>query len=174
MVPGGQGKLVVRGRKPKPVEIKLVEGNAGKRALPEEAALAKAAGEPEPPPDFRGEHLEEWARVVADLRAMGVLGRENGAVIEIYVRQLLRMREAEAHVAQWGVIVPAPRTGVPMHNPYLSVANAAAKETHRLAAELGLTPSARGRVTKVSDGEVDPTDAFFGGGPAEGGAKTAH
>ena len=156
--------VVVRGRKPTPVELKLVGGNAGKRALADEASLPKVAGEPDMPPDFEGDLASEWARVVADLRAAGTLGREIGAAIEIYVRNLVRMRRAEEHVTRFGPIVPAPRTGVPMHNPHLAIANAAAASVARMVAELGLTPSSRGRVTKLGDDESDPSEAFFGGG----------
>ena len=45
-------------------------------------------------------------------------------------------------------------------NPYLAVANRAAKEVRSAAAELGLTPSSRGRVTKIKPPEKE--DDGFG------------
>lgn len=164
----------MRGRIPKPVETKEVGGNAGKRKLPAEIDLPKVAGEPPAPRDFQGDRLDEWRRLVADLHEAGTLGRENGAAMEIYVRNLVRMREAEEHVLKHGVIVPAPRTGVPMHNPFLTVANAAAKVVKELAVELGLTPSSRGRVSKIGGKEGDPDDAFFGGAPETQGPARPH
>ena len=126
--------------------------------------------EPDMPADFAGELVAEWERVVADLRRNGVLDRDNGAAIEIYVRNLVRMREAERHVGEFGAIVPAPRTGVPMQNPYLAIANRAAETVAKMAAELGLTPSSRARVSKAptSKKAARASDAYLRPGAAAG------
>lgn len=145
----------MQGRKPTPPEMKL----SAMGLSADMAAIPKVAGEPEMPPGFDGLLAVEWDAVIADLRAAHTLSREIGATVEVYVRNLVRMREAEAHVAEHGPIVNAPRTGVPMQNPYLAVANRAAKEVRSAAAELGLTPSSRGRVSKVKD-EAPDKDEF--------------
>ena len=146
----------MRGRKPIPPEQKL----AAYGLAIDELDLPKVAGEPEMPPGFDAAHAAEWDAVVADLREAQTLSREIGATVEVYVRNLLRMRMAEGMVAEQGAIVFAPKTGVPMQNPYLAVANRAAKEVRSAAAELGLTPSSRGRVTKIK--AADPDDDGFG------------
>ncbi|RVU17486.1 phage terminase small subunit P27 family [Methylobacterium oryzihabitans] len=151
----------MRGRKPIPVEHKLTTGNPGRRPLPAIEELAKVAGEPEMPPGFDAEHAAEWTVLADDLRAASTLSREIGAVMEIYVRNLVRMRKAERLVVERGPIVEAPRTGALMQNPALAVANRAAEAVAKMAAEMGLSPSSRGRVSKVDPGEVDPADAFF-------------
>jgi P27 family predicted phage terminase small subunit len=127
---------------PKPAPLALTGGPG----LDGDVIPPSQPGEPDMPVDFDPEHAEEWRKVVDDLKAMNVLGRENGAAVELYVRNLVRMRRCEAHLAQHGPIVAAPRTGVPMQNPYLAIANRAAETVAKMAAELGLTPSARGRV----------------------------
>jgi P27 family predicted phage terminase small subunit len=104
------------------------------------------AGKPEPPEHLAGEAREEWARVLLDLAAMGVLGRENRVALAIYCQAWARMVRAERHIAEHGEVVPAPRTGTPMHNPYLSIANRAADTVMKIATEFGLTPSSRSRV----------------------------
>ena len=160
----------------KPVEIKAVTANPGKRALPDVDQLAKVQGRPDPPADFGGRKdpggqlLAAWIELTDNLAAAGVLGRENGAACEIYCRNLIRMRAAEANVLEHGPIVAAPRTGVPMHNPYLAVANKAAELVAKVGGELGLTPAARGKVSKVGAGEEDPDEAFFGAPPKAAGA----
>lgn len=118
------------------------------------------------PADFEGELAIEWEAVIADLRRAGTLDRDNGAAIEIYVRNLVRMRVAERHLGEFGAIVPAPRTGVPMQNPYLAVANRAAEAVAKMAAELGLTPSSRGRVSKAPAGKraARASDAYLRAG----------
>ena len=151
----------MRGRKPTPLEHKLTMGNPGRRPLPDIEDVAKVAGEPEMPPGFDAEHAAEWTALADNLRAASTLSREIGAVMEIYVRNLVRMRQAERLVLERGPIIEAPRTGALMQNPALAIANRAAEAVAKMAAELGLSPSARGRVSKVEAGEVDPSDAFF-------------
>lgn len=147
----------MRGRKPMPPEQRLEAYGLSADA----ADIPKAPGEPDMPPGFDATHAAEWDAVINDLRAAHTLSREIGATVEVYVRNLIRMRQAEEHVAAHGAIVPAPRTGVPMQNPYLAVANRAAKEVRSAAAELGLTPSSRGRVSKVKS-EPEEADEFAG------------
>ena len=149
----------MRGRKPIPLEMRLASQGIGEAAA-EALDLAKVLGEPEMPPGFDAEHASEWDAVITDLRECNTLSREIGATVEVYVRNLVRMRKAEAHIAEHGEVVPAPRTGVPMYNHYLAVANRAAKEVRSAAAELGLTPSSRGRVTKIKPPEKE--DDGFG------------
>lgn len=107
---------------------------------------------------------EQWDVVAAHMRAAGTVGPENAATIEVYCRQYARWLLAEAHVSEHGPIVAAPRTGVPMQNPYLSVANAAAALLIKTAAELGLPPSMRARVTKANGAKKKQSaaDAYLG------------
>ena len=90
----------MRGRKPIPPEQKL----AAYGLAIDELDLPKVAGEPEMPPGFDAAHAAEWDAVVADLREAQTLSREIGATVEVYVRNLLRMRMAEGMVAEQGAI----------------------------------------------------------------------
>jgi P27 family predicted phage terminase small subunit len=163
----------MRGRKPKPAALKIAAGNPGKRPIVSGPKALK--GRPVPPAHLTGEALAEWRRVVADLVRMGVLGRENRVSLAIYCQNWARMVEAERHVAEHGLMVAAPRTGVPMHNPYLSIAKASAATCSRIAAEFGLTPSSRQRVGAVAAKAAPATGWDALGGPAmtviDGGKK---
>lgn len=97
----------------------------------------------EAPAGFAGEYLTTWRATVAELEAVGTLDAAPADVVEVYVRNLVRMRAAEAHVAEHGSIVAAPRTGLPVENPHLSVANTAGRMVAKLAADLGLMKSRR-------------------------------
>ncbi len=136
------------GRKPKPAAMKALAGNPGRR--PVDAVVPGVGGDLVPPGHLSGEALDEWRRVTADLSAMGVLGSENRTALAIYCQNWARMVAAERHVNEFGVVVPAPRTGVPMHNPHLAIANRAAEIVAKLAGEFGLTPSSRQRVGSAS------------------------
>jgi len=59
----------MRGRKPKPAVIKLLEGNPGKRPIPPEV---EATGEPFMVELLEGKALEWWDRNIPQLVSMGV------------------------------------------------------------------------------------------------------
>lgn len=96
---------------------------------------------------------EQWGIITVAMRRAGTLSEENVGQVEVYCVNYARWKLAEAMVAKLGPIVKAPKTGVPMHNPYLAVANKAAEIVNKNAADLGLPPSMRGRVTKAKHAE---------------------
>ncbi len=157
----------MRGRKPKPAraDSKVITGvfGGGSVILVEPNwRLAVAAD------DWAERQAEiaadKWASTIADMTRDGTISTENGSAIEMLAVQWARWKLAEAHVAKHGPIVSAPRTGVPMQNPYLSVANAAAEKVLKIEAELGLPPSMRGRVTKPERAKRQPraADIYLG------------
>ncbi len=138
----------MRGRKPKPTEVKRLTGNPGKRPLT--GGVASAGGDPDMPDFLCPEAQEEWRRVLEDARPLGLLGRENRAVLALYCQAWARMTVAERHINEHGSVVPAPRTGVPMQNPHVSIARSAGDRVAKMAVEMGLTPSSRSRVGAAS------------------------
>lgn len=151
----------MRGRKPKP-EIKgnVVAGPFPGRGVPvpiEPDWLTRPAdgdwGE-------RAARLASfrWQAAVAEMTEMQTYGPENAAALEMLAVNYARWKLAEAHVTKHGPIVPAPRTGVPMRNPYLEVANGALERVMKIETELGLSPTSRGRVAKRAgaEGVVNP------------------
>ena len=136
----------MRGRKPKPPELRLLQGNPGHRPIQD--IPKPIPGQPPCPDYLTGVAREVWYSVISEMSAAGTLGMENTRTIERYVVLYARWREAEAHVAQHGAVVPAPRSSVPMPNPNLAVANAASDRLGKIEAELGLTPSSRARVAR--------------------------
>lgn len=150
----------MKGRKPTAPELRLIQGGShkGARENPKPAAARVS-----PPEHLSGLALATFRRVAGNMATMGTLGAENREALAIYSTNWARMVEAEKHVAEHGAIVPAPRTGTPMHNPYLAVANRAAATVAKLAAELGLTPTARARlsVEKPKAPKNDPAARFL-------------
>lgn len=140
----------MRGRKPGAPELRLVKGERRVRGLAVADPARRVDGDPAIPDDFDAEHVTKFGEVVNILREQGTLGRECGDVIRFYVVAFVEARRARAHVFEHGAVVSAPRTGVPMLSPFLSVARAAETTCAKLAAEMGLTPSSRSRVSRVS------------------------
>jgi P27 family predicted phage terminase small subunit len=153
----------MRGRKPKPSLIKLLDGNPGKRPV-NEREPAPIPGTPDPPEWLDAEAKAEWARVVLDLQAMGLLSRADRPAIAAYCTVWSRWVEAEAMVKKFGSIVKSPEKGFPMKSPYLSIADQAMEAMRKYLVEFGLTPSSRGRI-KVPDSEAgDEFDRFMEAG----------
>lgn len=149
------------GPPPKPTALKLVQGNPGRRPLPENEPTPVVA-EPEWPDELAEDARAEWRRVAPQLLALGMLSKLDRAALSAYCVAWARWLQAEQHIKVHGPIVAAPRTGVPMQNPFLSVANKAMDQFLRLAAEFGMTPSARSRVDTTAENEDKIADKFFG------------
>jgi P27 family predicted phage terminase small subunit len=151
----------MRGRKPKPTSRRRLEGNPGKRAINrEEPEVPPApAGFEAPPLELLGDPVAqaEWARLAPLLRRVGMITDADRGVLLALCQQWSRYLDANVKVAAAGLVVKAP-SGYPMPNPYIGIANKALVHCTRLWAELGLTPSARSRVTKVP--MEPPADAF--------------
>jgi P27 family predicted phage terminase small subunit len=153
----------MRGRKPKPSLIKLLDGNPGKRPV-NDREPPPLEGVPEPPDWLDAEAQAEWGRVTADLLSMGLLSRADRPALAAYCTAWSRWVEAEAMVKKYGSIVKSPDKGFPMKSPYLSIADQALETMRKLLVEFGLTPSSRGRI-KVPDGEAgDEFDRFMEAG----------
>lgn len=131
---------MINAKKPTPVQLKILAGNPGKRPLNTDV--------PQPTPGigacpdwFPAEAMEEWQRVVPELAALGVLTRVDRAVLE-------------AHCLAYAEMIITAKTGGMIKASLLG-------QLRILAAELGLTPSARARMTTPKGESDDPAEAFF-------------
>jgi P27 family predicted phage terminase small subunit len=73
-------------------------------------------------------------------------------------QQWSRYQDANGRVKITGMVVRSP-SGYPMPNPYIAIANKSLGNCIKLWVELGLTPSARSRVT-TTPGDGFSTDPF--------------
>jgi P27 family predicted phage terminase small subunit len=136
-------------------------GNPGKRPLNDR--------EPRPKPDLPTcpAHLDpeakkEWRRVARSLHACGILTIVDRAVLAAYCQSYSRWVKLEGIVQRAGEVIFHPTTKTFYPNPYLGALNNALRNMHSFASELGMSPSARGRlhVTPVSP-ESDSLDEFL-------------
>ena len=86
------------GRKPKPAAIKLLEGNPGKRDIPDEIKPAGVAAMPERF-NGNGEHAElcrhMWAQVVPELTRLGLATSLDQAALEQLCEWYATLRQAQ-------------------------------------------------------------------------------
>jgi P27 family predicted phage terminase small subunit len=133
----------MRGPRPKPTHLKLLQGNPGHRPLNHD--------EPEPdgdlvaPPERMPARQQLiWRKCIADAPA-GLLKHLDTNVLERYCAAKASFDKANYEVDRLGEVVNG-LGNQPMHNPYLSIRNNAAKQMRACSDELGFSPAARTRV----------------------------
>ncbi len=159
---------MITGRKPKPTQLKLVTSNPGKRKVNGKEAKAKAAI-PVPPAHLTADAVEEWNRVATELFNLGILSEIDRAALAAYAMAYGRWVQAERAIAKMaekdqltGGLMIKTSNGNAIQNPLVGTANKAAADMMRYAAEFGMTPSARSRISAEPPQESgDPADRFF-------------
>jgi len=154
----------MKGRKPKPTTIRLLEGNPGKRPL-NRREPKPPAGVPECPEFLDDEARAEWYRSVTVLKDMRLLTPADRSALAAYCMTYSRWVQAEAQVRKFGSIVKSPEKGFPMKSPYLIIAEQSLETMRKFMVEFGLTPSSRSRI-RIPDnaGGDDELDAFLRSG----------
>jgi len=153
--------MAIRGRTPKPSLLKKLEGNPGRR---------RNEREPQPTgpiqkPDFvTGEAEREWDRAIGAMPD-GLYTSADGPVLAVYCVAWVLFRNALAQVAREGMTAVGSQ-GQKLPHPGLAIAAKQAEIILRAADRLGMSPSARSRLTL---GEL-PADGgkfgdLFGGAP---------
>ena len=153
----GGYQAAMRGRKPKPSNIKLMEGNPGRRPLNDREPVP-AGGIPDYPDWLDDRAKAEWFRITRVLLDMRLLTSADSTALAAYCTTYSRWVNAELHVQKFGTVVKTPKTDFPMKSPYLTIADQAMEAMRKFMVEFGLTPSSRSRI-RVPD-NADALDEF--------------
>jgi len=137
-----------------PSHLKLLRGNPGKRPIRPEPEPAVPTTPPDPP-EFLDEHAKnEWWRVAPKLHALGSSTVLDLQPLAAYCQAYAHWITAERALAQMAAGDPrfsglmiTGSTGSHMANPLVKIARGAAADMLRFAAEFGLTPVARSRLS---------------------------
>jgi P27 family predicted phage terminase small subunit len=149
-----------RGPPAKPKALKKLEGTYRKDRDAGGASFEPPPGVPEPPRWLDKEARAEWARVVPQLAELGVLTGLDGGALERYVVAHSNWVKAQADVQRYGTVLKS-QFG-PQKNPAVKIAQDERAAARLLAAELGLSPSARTRVkAPEKPPAADETAAFL-------------
>ena len=98
----------------------------------------------EPPAHLDDAAKAKWAEVYPMLEDRGDVDQGTLDALGTYCQAWSRWTAAEAQVSTLGPVVKSP-AGFPVANPYSTIAAAASRQMRQWAAELQLTPKARGR-----------------------------
>jgi P27 family predicted phage terminase small subunit len=134
----------MRGRKPKPTALKILAGNPGHQKLSDDEPQPPR-GLPTCPAHLKNEARREWFRIGRELEMLGVVAKTDRAALAAYCQLYARWVEAEAALAEQGMIVEAIN-GAKGRNPHLGIVKDALEQMRKYLIEFGLTPSSRSRL----------------------------
>jgi P27 family predicted phage terminase small subunit len=144
----------MRGRKPTPTALKIVEHSAASLLPP---------GMPIMPAFLDGIAKGEWDRLSPILYSSGVLTEVDGACLAAYCQAFARWEIAERALKAFADNDPLTKgimlktaAGNAVENPVYSAAKSALRDMLRAAAELGITPVARARIEGKGTAQSDP------------------
>ena len=155
---------MMKGRKPKPAKLKLLEGNPGKRPI--------KLNTPQPTPKrptcprwLSKEAKREWKRVVPELERLGLLTVVDRAALAGYCESWAEYREAREFIHKHGVVNPIKdddgNIKYLQQVPQVSIANKALANIRAFCSMFGLSPSDRERMTLPTNDTTDEMEELL-------------
>ena len=157
----------MRGRKPLPKHLRLVQGNRGKRPIKADSVEATPSL-PAPPAFLCDDAKAEWARVAPMLYALRLLSELDVAALAAYCDAHATWKHAHEAINKMaetdpitkGLLTTSAKNNA-IRNPLLGIADAAAANMVRYAGEFAMTPIARARLAAPPGGGKNPGDKYF-------------
>ena len=141
---------------PKPIEIRQLEGNKGKRPMPKAISFKDASSRI---PDELTGYARDWFKLTStELRNARLLKVADVPKLAVIAQVYATMREAQEGLKQ-GLIIVNDK-GEVITNPCESIFRLNAKLYHDMAASFGLSPVDRTRLATAIGGnsEIDPEE----------------
>lgn len=153
-----------RGPAPKPTNLKLLQGNPGKRKLNENEPEFEVSEDIMKPPSFLSRYAKkEWKRIVPLLKENGLLTNADINALAAYCQSYHRWIEAEKAIRTYGLIAETDKGNI-IQRPEVGIANKAMEQMIRYAKEFGLTPSSRTSLhANAPEEQEDPFMEFLKG-----------
>ncbi len=146
-----------RGPKPTPTAVLRLRGSW--RANTRPAEPRPQPSRPTCPAWLSRDAKLEWKRVAPQLHRLGLLTQLDRAALAVYCESWSEWVEAKQVISKSGPVIAGPHG--PRRNPYVFIAARAAEQLLKWAAELGMTPSARSRVTVTPRTNLDDRKSRF-------------
>lgn len=153
----------MKGRKPKPTRLKLVDGTRADRVNTNEPQ--PEAGLPPCPGHLDGKAKTLWRRLSKQLLAMGVVGQVDANALETLCAVYARIRDCRKIIAAQGLTYEScTETGgvIVRPRPEVNILAVAEKEYRALLAEFGLTPASRSKTSRLPIGGKAADDSVSG------------
>lgn len=145
----------MRGRKPKPAYLRVLDGNAGHR--PGNPEAPRPVGDLlEPPSELTLSQQRIWREAI-EAAPPGMLKKLDQSVFRHWVLAVDYVEQLRGKIATLGMIIKGPN-GSAIVNPLLREMRGQAALARQHASEMGFSPTARQRVKvpKSDQGKADP------------------
>lgn len=155
------------GPSPLPANVHMLNGNPSKKAESDlQGVIAPEVKLCDPPEILSERAMTEWHRIGRELEILGLVSALDVAALAAYcqawadwcwAREMIELYQCE-HGGEAGFVM-GTATGYKQISVYVQLAGAAEKRMREWAAEFGLTPAARARVTGgAKQGSLFPAD----------------
>ncbi len=152
--------MAVSGPKPRPFQ--LLQGGKAETENLAEPEVTRPTELPPAPEMLTGFAATEWDRIIPDLYGTGIYADIDESMLVAYCLEYQRWRQATVDLQKMaktdgvfhGAVIKT-KSGNLINNPLVGIASTALKNMHRIAAEFGMTPSARARIAGTQK-ETDP------------------
>lgn len=131
-----------RGPIPKPVEMKTLEGNAGKRQLNITPKVKLTEFCKKPPPYLGTYGKKEWKRTLPLLEKTGIITDTDYIAFVAYCQSVDTFIRAEKDKRANGMTIITAKGNI-IQSPSVGIANTALTQILKFGKEFGLTPSSR-------------------------------
>ncbi len=155
------------GRKRKPTALKLIEGTYRKDRAPKHEPKPKQTAQVPSAPSYLGTKAKsEWKRIAKELHDMGVLTRIDTKTLANYCQAYDDMLTARGLLEAHNLANPTSHNvlrtvgGMVRTHPYMIQMREHRKDMMAFAAEFGLTPASRSRVSAKMPNADDDWDEF--------------
>ena len=128
--------------RPKPSALKLMEGNPGKRPIPQNEPKPELTM-PEAPSRLTGSALAEWFRIVPEIFRLGMMTRLDVAALACWCEAVGDFYDALADLHD------QPKTASKRYAGALRRKDAASERIRKWAVEFGFTTSSRSRIIAI-------------------------
>ena len=147
----------MKGRKPKPKELKKLSGS---RWYDEN--VPDADGKPMMPSDMTDEAKREWRYIVPLLDDKGILDKTDRFVLESYCESVAKARRARDILNREMVqLAYQNAAGNWFKNPYVLIEKDARADAMKYAGLLGLSPVDRGKLSVPEKKQDDPIEQLM-------------
>lgn len=133
------------GRRPRPTQLKILQGERPSRINDDE--IAAPPGVPDPPGDLDPEVTTAYRELVALLEPTGVLTVLDGLALLAFAQAISTHRRAAALESTVGPLVRDEKNQ-PRVNPASRIRRDAGRDVLRWASEFGMTPASRSQIAR--------------------------
>ena len=145
----------MRGRRPIPTSLKVMNGNPGKRPLNENEPQPKTE-RPSCPPELSKLARKEWKRILPMLEELRIVAQIDRSALAAYCQSFARWIEAEEKITETSLVIKT-KSGNVIENPYYSIA----KRERELKSKLAVVERELATAKKALSRAEEPTSAPF-------------